>query len=160
MELFFFFSQLQATRYLDSIISTKSSSWLQDLPFVRTASEVPVNRDSPVRAACKGARCLLESNIALLPESFQHETDSGTNMLKLETYNRGLVSSTANQNYLHHSPNKAIDDRVETYFQSLGGEFFHLCRGCRRHHDNDKKCSGPWFCRCQDGRVHPTRLFR
>lgn len=90
-----------------------------------------------MRAACKGARCLLESNIALLPENLQHETDSGTNMLKLETYNRGLISSTAKQNYLDHSPNKAIDDRVETHFQSLGGEFIRILYAefVRRHHD-------------------------
>lgn len=114
--------QLQAIKYLEFILFRDISSSHDGFPFVRTSEDIDVGRAVLTRAACRNARCILESNIALLPETLQHMTDSASNMLKLETHNRDLLSPEITQNYLEHPPSKAIDNRLDTYFDSSGGE--------------------------------------
>lgn len=117
--------QLQATKYLESIlfrdISEPKDSY-NNFPFVRTLEDPDVGHAALARAACRSARCILESNIALLPGTLQHMTDSASNMLKLEAHNRDLLSPETTQNYLEHPPSNAIDNRPDTYFDSSGGE--------------------------------------
>ncbi|KAI0094456.1 hypothetical protein BDY19DRAFT_912836 [Irpex rosettiformis] len=125
---------LQATKYLESIIFSDpppaESGLLESLPFVRISEDYNLQTALSVRAACRDARCLLESNIPLLPESLRHSVNSGADMLELEAYNRGLVSSATNRNYLERPPSRAIDNRLDTLFESLGdakiGEFIQL----------------------------------
>ncbi len=117
--------QLQATKYLESILFkdiSDSTGSHNSFPSVRTPEGSDVGRAALTRAACRDARCVLESNLALLPETLQYITDSASNMLKLEAHNRDLLSPETTQNYLEHPPSKAIDNRPDTYFDSSGGE--------------------------------------
>ncbi len=113
--------QLRAAAYLSSIASGGGNegfalSALDQLPYVSCSS-----RDfdtSTTRAVCRSSRCLLETNIGLLPSGLKHVNDTRKNMLAIEASNRDAMGAAGAQFYINHAPLNAVDDRHETYFLS------------------------------------------
>ncbi|EKM61671.1 uncharacterized protein PHACADRAFT_83532 [Phanerochaete carnosa HHB-10118-sp] len=105
---------LRATEYLAALLRSFGA---QQLPYI---SRDPEQAEASVaRAVCRGARCLLETNIALLPGNLEHVSLAPGDILDLETQNRARLNDDEAQLYLQHPPSRAVDDRFETYFQSL-----------------------------------------
>ncbi|GJE89677.1 hypothetical protein PsYK624_057830 [Phanerochaete sordida] len=105
---------LRATEYLTAL---RRDSGAQYLPYVSRDPEPA--ETSVARAACRGARCLLETNIALLPGDLEHICTAPSDMLEMAKRNRARLNDDAAQLYLHHPPSHAVDDRAETFFQSF-----------------------------------------
>ena len=148
--------QRRAAGYLEAILSQEAQ---QSLPYV---SREPAARleTSVARAVCRVAQCLFETNIPLLPADLLDDDKNNNNgededvhmeasrtrrhhwhhrrprdMLELESSRRDRLSNrTTIQLYMHHPPSSAVDDRAETYFQSVGGEYcssgVYVCFDC------------------------------
>jgi hypothetical protein len=128
-------------------------------PYVRTYEKTEWSDVVLTRAVCRDARCLLESNIALLPGTIRRETDSATYMLELEARNREVVSASGNATYLNHPLSMAIDNRPDTYFESQQGWialFFrrHVAAIFRMSNVADRH-----FLRRKDRRFYPARFL-
>ncbi len=71
------------------------------------------------RTACRGAACLLETNIRTLSDAVSHTASNVTDMLALETRNVGLLGDAGKANYLEHALSSAVDMQPGTVFRSL-----------------------------------------
>jgi len=72
------------------------------------------------RAACRGATCVLETNIRLLPDTILHSSDNVQNILSLEARNLEILGDEGKQHYEAYPPSNAVDTRPDTAFQSFG----------------------------------------
>lgn len=76
---------------------------------------------SVARAVCRGASCLLEINIALLPGNLVHSSGSIKDILALEKHNHKAVSPQDIRRFIDHPPSHSIDGNSETFFESYQG---------------------------------------
>lgn len=86
------------------------------LPYV--SYDAPGFDTSLSRAVCREARCLFETNIALLPSGLRHGGRTACDVLAIEAHNRDVLGSKATENYVNHPPSCAVDGRLETFFLS------------------------------------------
>ncbi|PSR71081.1 hypothetical protein PHLCEN_2v13050 [Hermanssonia centrifuga] len=124
---------LRAAEYLSSIASGGGNEGFalsapDQLPYVSCSSRG--FDTSTTRAVCRSSRCLLETNIVLLPSGLKHVNDTPKNMLAIEARNRDAMGAAGAQFYINHAPLNAVDDRHETYFLSpnhaRAGDFIML----------------------------------
>ncbi|KIP04147.1 hypothetical protein PHLGIDRAFT_205414 [Phlebiopsis gigantea 11061_1 CR5-6] len=111
----------RAAEYLEIILGSNAdgTSAQAQLPYVSTREHGPDELETSLaRAACRLARCLLETNIRLLPQDLEEEARGPRHMLEAEADRRAVLSDQTVELYLEHSPSRAVDDRAATYFES------------------------------------------
>ena len=111
--------QVRAGQYLTSIAAGEiagSANASGVLPYV--AREHRGFDTAVFRAACCEVRCLLETNIALLPQGLRRGGASACDMLSNDAFNRNALGAAGTQHYVEHPPSRAVDDRLETFFLS------------------------------------------
>lgn len=124
--------QLRATHYLESLarcgrascdgFDRHGSGQLQPrlrLPYVTLDRLHP--QKPWIRAACRMAACVLETNIRTLPDSTSHTASNISDMLSLEIENARVLGDAGKHNYLYHPLSNAVDAKPSTVFRSLHG---------------------------------------
>ncbi|RDX51908.1 hypothetical protein OH76DRAFT_1400808 [Lentinus brumalis] len=119
---------LRATRYLESLAHCGRASCgdpaanghpQHKIPYVKVDVAQSPNPIPWTRTACRGAACLLETNIRTLSDAVSHTASNVTDMLALETRNVGLLGDAGKANYLEHALSSAVDMQPGTVFRSL-----------------------------------------
>ncbi|KAH9920241.1 uncharacterized protein BXZ73DRAFT_91971 [Epithele typhae] len=70
-------------------------------------------------AACRGASCVLDTNIRTLPAQISREANSITDIFALEEKNLEVLGEAGKDNYLQYAPSNAVDMKSGTVFRSL-----------------------------------------
>ncbi|KAI0800750.1 hypothetical protein C8Q74DRAFT_1454356 [Fomes fomentarius] len=123
---------LRAAKYLESLTRCGGASCddpvdaqqvRPKLPYITLDRSYAPERWS--RAACRGAACVLETNIRTLPEDISHTANNIADMISLEVRNAEKLGDPGKANYLEHPPSNAVDMKANTVFQS----FSHATQG-------------------------------
>ncbi|PIL31468.1 hypothetical protein GSI_06170 [Ganoderma sinense ZZ0214-1] len=123
---------LRATRYLESLahcgrvscdgFDRNGSGDQQARPQLPYITLDRLHPQKPwIRAACRVAACVLETNIRTLPDDVSHTATNISDMLSLEIENARTLGDAGKQNYLDHAPSNAVDGKAYTVFRSLYG---------------------------------------
>lgn len=119
---------LRAAEYLDSLAKCGAASCDQaELNATPARVKVPYTSlaahplpSSWTRAACRGAACVLETNIRVLPANIAHASNSINRILSLEAQNLAVIGEEGKQRYETYPLSHAVDTRPDTAFQSFG----------------------------------------
>ncbi|KAI0715028.1 hypothetical protein C8Q76DRAFT_729276 [Earliella scabrosa] len=117
---------LRAARYLESLTRCGRASCDDpvDTPQARTMLPyITVDRSHLpkrwARTACRGAACVLETNIRTLPDHISHAASSASDIYYLEAENTRILGDDGKKNYLEYPPSNAVDMKAGTAFRSL-----------------------------------------
>lgn len=106
---------------LFSLMTTDSGP--TPLPYLRADGSDAATPALSAKAVCKDASCLLETNIPLL--SLPTDKFGPAHRVLDENYDFKVVNNEvaeAAELYTRHVPSMAVDNRLETFFQSTYGE--------------------------------------
>lgn len=121
--------QLRAAHYLDSLARCGAASCepgaqakpeRMKLPYFSSADDQAPSHW--IRAACGGAACVLETNIAILPDATIRTADRAEKMLAIEERNLVILGTAGKQEYEDHPLSHAVDTRPDTAFRSFAGK--------------------------------------
>ncbi|KAH8099831.1 hypothetical protein BXZ70DRAFT_1008810 [Cristinia sonorae] len=109
---------LRATEFLQSLLR-RTNTGNSTAPYVSLNTSEVSALQAVSRAPCKGVPCLLETNIALLPEDIVHTSDEASDILKVEAHNLNTLGLNGVAHYTNHPPSSAVDRDVISFFESL-----------------------------------------
>ncbi|KAI0718946.1 hypothetical protein C8T65DRAFT_637483 [Cerioporus squamosus] len=118
---------LRATQYLESLAHCGRASCgdpavghpQHKLPYVKLDGSQTRSPNPWTRTACRGAACLLETNINILPDAISHTANNVADILALETRNAEVLGDAGKANYLDHALSNAVDMQPGSVFRSL-----------------------------------------
>ncbi|KAI0756476.1 hypothetical protein C8Q80DRAFT_1128851 [Daedaleopsis nitida] len=118
---------LRATQHLESLTRCGRASCDDPVDGAQQArSKLPYITLDPsyapdrrTRAACRGAACVLETNIRTLPAQISHTASHARDILVSELKNAAILGELGKENYLEHPPSNAVDMKTATVFRSL-----------------------------------------
>jgi hypothetical protein len=110
-------TQINACRYLDTLLSAFKSSDESRLPFIEVDAATPAGH--PIfQAPCLGASCLLQTNIPLLPTNSKDGSHTADDIFVQELRSIQSLGQDAVDHYLRFPPSQAVDGRPDTAFRS------------------------------------------
>lgn len=109
--------QLQASAYLESLLRHEKAD-RSSLPYVSFDPDGVTGPDHVTRAACKGTACLLETNVALLPDDTIHSSNNIRDILELAETNLRMLGQLSPMQYITYPPSRAVDGDLITFFKS------------------------------------------
>lgn len=98
------------------------------LPYITVDRSHPPKRWA--RTACRGAACVLETNIRTLPDHISHAASSASDIYYLEAENTRILGDDGKKNYLEYPPSNAVDMKAGTAFRSLSRTSLHPAYLC------------------------------
>ncbi|RPD82179.1 hypothetical protein L226DRAFT_497325 [Lentinus tigrinus ALCF2SS1-7] len=119
---------LRATRYLESLAHCGRVSCddpavnghpKRKLPYVKLDGPQTPNPIPWTRTTCRGAACLLESNIRTVSDAVSHAASKVADILALEVNNAEVLGDAGKANYLEHALSNAVDSQPGSVFRSL-----------------------------------------
>ena len=119
--------QLRATRYLENLTRCGRASCDDSANAIQPSRPQPpyINFGSVqepsswIHSACRGAACVINTNIRMLPDEISHSAENVSDIFVLEAKNIAALSEHEKTNYLQRPLSNAVDMKPDTIFRSM-----------------------------------------